>query len=181
MYTADQRGALAIDGQVDTVLGSVAAAFRMDQEEAERFREKSIARLIAALPFLAGSAHPVRTATQHVGIYVLSVRETRNSFYATEADDRYVYARLGPISSFEGGDERIIRRGMALLALNMVNDYARDVSLDRMLGKHNPVASGAWNYEAIVRELQRHIEVVDCPHMDDIMASDEGADGYWEW
>lgn len=174
-------GSVNVDTRIDSVLGAVAQAFRMDAEETSRFMSKPIARLIAALPFLAGANRPERTAAEHLGAYVLSVRETRSLGYATTDDDGDVFDRLAPIARFDGGDPPIIRRGMALLAMVMVRDYARDASLDRMLGKHNPIGSGAWDYDALVAQLTGYIDAVDCPRMDEIMDSDAGTESWWDW
>lgn len=164
-----------------TVMTDVAAAFRMSAEETERFTGHPIARLIAALPFVAGCERPERTAAVHLGTYVLSVRDTRHLFYATESDDRGVFARLEPIAQFDGGDPAVIEKGMALIALNMVVDYRRDRELDSAVGKHNPFASGAWEADSVVAELHRTIEATACPELETIMSGGDGTESYWAW
>lgn len=67
-------GSVNVDTRIDSVLGAVAQAFRMDAEETSRFMSKPIARLIAALPFPAGPNRPKRTAAEHFGTYVLSAQ-----------------------------------------------------------------------------------------------------------
>ncbi len=163
---------------------NVAEAFAMDESERTRFAAKPIARLIAALPYLAGCDRPERTAIEHLGVYVLSVRSTRNAFFASPEDDHDVLARLEPIMRFRGGDRSIIDRGMALIALIMVVDYSRDMGIDRVLGKHNPIASGAWDAEEMTTELRMRIAAIDCPQMEAIMGSsegDEGTEDWWSW
>jgi len=163
---------------------NVADAFAMDESERTRFASKPIARLIAALPYLAGCERPERTAIEHLGVYVLSVRSTRCAFFASPDDDRDVFARLEPIMRFRGGDRSIIERGMTLLALNMVADYDRDQGVDRVLGKYNPIAAGTWDADAMAGALRRRATEIDCPEMDEIMSStegDEGADDWWSW
>jgi len=163
---------------------NVAEAFAMDQSERTRFAAKPIARLIAALPYIAGCERPERTAIEHLGVYVLSVRCTRYAFFATPDDDRDILARLEPIMRFRGGRRSIIERGMALLALNMVADYSRDQGVDRVLGKYNPIAAGAWDADEMAGALRRRVAEIDCPEMDEIMSStagDEGADDWWSW
>lgn len=167
--------------RINPLLNGVAAAFRMGEDEAARFAAHPVARLIAAIPFLAGCSRPERTAAEHLGTYVLSVRETRSLFFAAPDDDGSVYDRLRPIMRFEDGDERIIRRGMATLALNMVHDYARDVAVDRIIGKHNPVGTGAWDGDAMIAGLRAEIAAHECPAMDEIMDSESDTDGYWRW
>ena len=165
----------------ETTLAEVAAAFRMNAEERQRFCSKPIARLIAALPHLAGCDRANRISAEHLGVYVLSVRETRHLFFATPDDDRDVFARLHPIMRFHGGDPRILDRGMALIALTMVLDYARDVEVDRAVGKYNPVAAGAWDADAIIANLRDRIRSVDCPEMDAIMDAEDDVENWWQW
>lgn len=164
-----------------SIIDEVAGAFRMEGSEADRFRNHWAVNLIAALPFLAGARHPERTAATHLGTYLLSIRETKRRFYADEDDDKDVMARLEPIAHFVGGDQAIIDRGLARLALNMVVDYHRDQTVDSMLGKHNPVALGVWDAEEIVAELRQKISRTPCPAMDEIVAADppDDAEEFW--
>lgn len=165
----------------DRALLDVADAFAMDEEERIRFCAKPVARLIAAIPYLAGCERPRRTAIEHLGVYVLSVRATRSAFFASPEDDHDVLARLDPIMRFRGGNRQIVDRGMAVLGLNMIVDYDRDRRVDSVLGKYNPIGSGAWDGEALAEQFRRRIAEVDCPQMDEIMNSDEGSDDWWTW
>ncbi|MFW5784439.1 MAG: hypothetical protein ACOCY8_07980 [Spirochaetota bacterium] len=163
------------------VLKLVAESFRMDEDETRRFTEKRVARLIAALPFLAHAENPERTAANHASTYVLSVRECAPIYFPKAQDDDDVYARLKEISRFEGGDRSIIERGMALLALLMVRDYARDVEADKKAGKHNPVASGAWDPERLTESLVQTIQKTPCAEMDEIMSPEPEPMSWWGW
>ena len=145
---------------------AVGRAFRMDTEDLASFRKKPVAQLIAAIPFLAGCDQPARTAVAHLGTYILSIRETKPFFNADPTDDGDILDRLRLIMNFRGGDAAIIDRGMALLGLTMVIDYQRDMQIDEAMGKHNPVASGAFDYEAIRADLKSRVEAVACPAMD---------------
>ncbi len=120
----------------------VAEAFRMTPDERERLSQGRIAKLIAAIPFLAGCEDAERTAVAHLGTYLLSTRETKCYFNARSEDGTSVLERLRLGSNFKGGDARIIEKGLCLLALNMVSDYKRDIEEDERLGKYNPIAAG---------------------------------------
>ncbi|MFW5688750.1 MAG: hypothetical protein ACOC1U_04180 [Spirochaetota bacterium] len=170
-----------VRARADAALAQVADSFGMSRDERGRFETKPVARLIASLPFLAGCARAERTSVEHLGIYVLSVKSTRSVFFATEADDIDVFERLGPIMRFSGGDRRIIDRGMALIALMMVKDYVRDQHVDAILGKHNPVSTGAWDADAMIAELTSRVRDVSCPEMEEIMALGEDVDGWWTY
>ena len=143
-------------------------AFRMTAEEKEWFCEGRIAKLIAAIPFLAGCEDAERTAVAHLGTYLLSTRETKRYFNAQPEDKASVLERLRLGSNFKGGDARIIEKGLCLLALNMVSDYHRDLDEDARLGKYNPIAAGAWDYKTVVADLEYRIVCVDCQEMDEL-------------
>ncbi len=157
----------------------VGEAFRMTVEEKKSFAEGRIARLIAAIPFLAGCEEAERTAVAHLGTYVLSLRETKRYFNARPGDDMSALDRLRLISSFKGGDARIIERGLCLLALNMVSDYKRDIEEDAALGKYNPIAAGAWDYEDTVIDLKYKIMSIECEEMEGLMPIDMIPMSFW--
>ena len=162
----------------DTISDDLAAAFRMPEEEKMRFKDKDIAKLIAAIPFLAGCEDAERTAVSHVGIYVLSNRETKLYYNAHFSDNESVFERLRLISSFKGGNPDIIKKGMALIALTMLNDYKRDVYIDETLGKYNPVADNEFDYEGLKKDLETRIRSVKCFEMDEIL-DEAGTRGFW--
>jgi hypothetical protein len=152
------------------IAGRVAEAFRMTEEEKVWLFNGKIAKLIAAIPFLAGCEDAERTAAAHLGTYLLSVRETKCYFNAQVADKVSVLERLRLISNFKGGDQKIIERGLCLLALNMVSDYHRDIEEDAALGKYNPIAAGDWDFESTVVDLEYKILSVNCEEMDEIVS-----------
>jgi hypothetical protein len=148
---------------------AVSLAFRFTEDERQFLKEKSVARLIAAIPFLAGCEDAERTSIAHLGTYLLSVKETKRYFNANPEDSQSVVERLRLIGNFKGGNQAIIDRGMNLLALNMISDYRRDAEEDVFLRKFNPVSVGDFDYAASVAELTERIEEVPCPEMDRIM------------
>ena len=158
------RTRLFQDAKWDELSDLVAKAFRMSDEESQRFRGSMVAKLIAAIPFLAGCEDAERTAVAHLGTYLLSTRETKRYFNTQPGDSASPLERLRLGSRFKGGDQRIIERGLCLLALNMVSDYKRDLEEDRLLGKYNPIAAGTgisrirsrtWNGRSPVRPARR--------------------------
>lgn len=158
---------------------AVGHAFRMEPAEREWLRAKPVARLVAALPFIAGCKQPERTAAAHLGTYLLSIREAKPYFNATEEDDADIMDRLRLGMSFNGGDQAIIDKGMALLALNMVDDYERDVQIDAAMGKYNPVASGAFDAERVRTELRSRINAVEIPGLSTVLGKGEDIMGTW--
>lgn len=165
--------------QWPVIVDAVGQAFRMDDAEREWLAAKPIARLIGALPFIAGCDLPQRTAVAHLGTYILSGRETKSYFNADVEDDGDILARLRLIMNFSGGDPDVIDSGMARLALNMIEDYRRDVQIDAALGKYNPVASGAFDYETIREDLQQRIANSDGAPFQEVMGQDASPFSFW--
>ncbi|OHD79151.1 MAG: hypothetical protein A3J97_01255 [Spirochaetes bacterium RIFOXYC1_FULL_54_7] len=161
------------------IADNLAAAFRMNPLEADTLRKNRMARLVAALPFLAGCEDAGRTAVAHLGTYLLSVRETKRWFCATPEDSSSIMERLRLGSSFKGGDKDILQRGMSLLALNMISDYKRDLSEDAALGKYNPLGAGDFKFEETVEELEWAIAKRPCDEMDEIITAGEMPLSYW--
>ena len=163
----------------ENIAASVADAFRMDKEEREWFQNKNLAKLIAAIPYLAGCEDPGRTAITHLGAYILSIR-IKTVANCQPTDDADLLRRLEMINNFIGGDQAIIQKGMSLIALNMISDYARDIKEDRLFGKYNPVDSGTFNYENEKKRLEANIVSVECREMDEIMSLDASITSLWE-
>jgi hypothetical protein len=171
--------ALFSDELWSEIAGDLAAAFRMDAREAEALRVNRIAKLVAALPFLAGCEDAGRTAVAHLGTYLLSVRETKRWFCATPADGSSIMERLRLGASFKGGDKDILERGMSLLALNMISDYKRDLDEDAARGKYNPIAAGDFAFEETVESLLWAIAKRPSDEMDGIISPGEMPLSYW--
>jgi hypothetical protein len=161
------------------IVDAVGYAFRMDEDERRWLADKPVARLIGAIPFVAGCANPQRTAVTHLGTYILSGRETKPFFNAVELDDDDVFARLRPIMTFRMGDQDLINAGMALLALNMIEDYRNDVQIDAAVGKYNPVASGAMDYDELHGTLSSLIAQDHWVLYSEVVGEDVGTLGYW--
>lgn len=161
------------------ISNDLAAAFRLDAAEAGALKVNRIAKLVAALPFLAGCEDAGRTAVAHLGTYLLSVRETKPWFCARPEDGASLFERLRLGANFKGGDEAVIRRGMSLLALNMISDYKRDLEEDAAAGKYNPLAAGDFVFEEAVEELEWAIAKVPCDEMDEIITAGEMPLSYW--
>lgn len=165
----------------DSISEDVTSAFRMDKEEKNQFKAKKIAKLIGCLPFLAECEDAKRTAIVHLGTYILSCRETKPYFHPTKGDNENIFERLRLINCFKGGNKNIIRKGMSLIALTMLNDYKRDINIDETLGKYNPLGDKVFNYENAEKELRDNIDKVECEKMDTIFNSDVGTYEFWSW
>ena len=56
------------------MVASVVATFAMDEADARRLEDNNATQLIGALPFLAGCAHPERTALSHLTTLIAASR-----------------------------------------------------------------------------------------------------------
>ncbi len=151
----------------------------MTAEETRKFQEKPLARLIGKLPFLAGCDDAERTAVAHLGIYLMSCRDTKPYFHPHEGDNGHILDRLRLIMSFRGGDRAIIDRGMALIGLQMLHDYKRDVEIDAAIGKYNPLAEGAFDFETTRDELLATIRATESEEMDEDYDDEIAPLSYW--
>jgi len=159
---------------------AASAAFRLDEEESAWLAQSKTARLIAALPFLAGCDQPARTALAHVSVYLLASRNVSRALFDHQPeDDTDVFRRLALISRFEGGDRKILDRGMKLLAVQMVCGYARDQAKDTVTGEYNPLLSRAWDAGSLIDRLISEIVDTECPEMDALFTTQDAKFSWW--
>lgn len=172
-YSRDFTDALWAD-----LADSVTRAFRFTDEERSRFMKNRLAKLIAAIPFIASCSDPERTAVSHLGTYILSVRSKKFAL-AKPTDDTYLLRRIELLSNYIGGNRKIIKRGVSLIALVMLEDYHRDQKADSGAGKYNPINSGAFDYASCRRKLVKGIHKIECPQMDEILDASKCESTFW--
>lgn len=161
--------------------GTVAGAYGMDAAGSKALQANTAAKLVCALPFLAGCHEPERTALAHLSTFVLASSDrARAAFDHKKEDDRDPLARLAVISHFEGGDPALVQRGMKLLALILINGYRRDVKADAQAGEYNPIGSKAWNPDQKIAALQADIAAVPSPAMDAIVGPGAAVQTFWQ-
>ncbi len=165
----------------EMLCGDVCAAFQFSDRKKELLGKKNIARLIGALPFLAGCQNQKQTAIAHLSVYILSLSPTTKEIYYHQIweDDKHVLNRLRPINNFVGGNPLVIKKGMSLLALNMLSDYQRDIDKDFEKQKYNPIGAGRWEFVKMKNQLLETINSIDCPEIDDIMDPGIACQGFW--
>lgn len=164
----------------DELSGKTAKAFRMWPWTAAELKKNRTARLIAALPFIAGCEHPERTALAHLATFVLASSEScKRVFDHDESDNASPTARLAPIADFQGGDKAVIEEGMARLAMIMANGYQKDLEKDKKSGEYNPILAGAWKHETMASGLKSAITTEAVKTIDSVMTKDEALRSYW--
>jgi hypothetical protein len=160
---------------------TISTAFSFESDRASRLNASRTARLVAALPWIAGCRRPMRTALSHLATFVLAGTEAaRRDFDHAKDDDFDVLARLAPIASFEGGDPALIARGLKLLGMVMINGYRRDAESDGIKGWYNPVGEKAWDAKGKIAALRADVMATPSPEMDAIMTADESVRTYWD-
>ncbi|OHD80967.1 MAG: hypothetical protein A3J97_14825 [Spirochaetes bacterium RIFOXYC1_FULL_54_7] len=160
---------------------TTAEAFRMDAREGRKLAGSRTARLIGSLPFAAGCPQAERLALAHLGNFVLASRDpARAIFDHKPTDDSDPLTRLQCISDFPGGEQAIIRKGMALLGLIMCSGYRHDRSKDAESNTYNPLNSGAWDLSRIEEVLGSETSSSIAPELDDLMTVEEAIESWWE-
>lgn len=150
----------------ELLVDKTAISFRLNIKERELLTKSKVAKLIGLLPFIAGCKYPERTALNHLSAYLIAAKGAKNEFYHTIEDDEKILDRLQCINHFMGGDKKVLEKGMKLLALVMVHDYKRDIEVDRIRGKYNPLTGGMWSYTELVKQLTDDIHSIRSPEID---------------
>lgn len=158
MTNAEQLNEIAhLENYWLRISGIIAETFRMDPEERARLQKHPTARLIGCLTWIAGTRKPERDGISNLAVYIMSIRETKAWYAHLPDDDRTVYERLNHIMNFSGGSELLKAKGMALIALQMLNDYRRDQEADLLKGKYNPLNAGTWDLQQLRSQLLQTI------------------------
>ncbi|MCF7945011.1 MAG: hypothetical protein K9L75_05705 [Spirochaetia bacterium] len=130
-----------------------AAAFCLSSEQARKLRKSRTARLIALIPFISESPQPERDAVSGAAVYILSIKFPTKMYYShSKEDDKDIMQRLKNLLNYSGGNRAVQHSGLALLSLNMLNGYKRDMERDRITNKYNPLNSGKWDFNSLYRE-----------------------------
>ena len=133
--------------------------YRLTDEETEKLSNSSTARIIAAIPFVAGCYRPEVTAIAHLSLYMNEIKGFQKYCACSMLDDNDIYERLEPISHFRGGDKKIIKCGMDTLAYIMVEGYHKSAKADAENGNYNPFNTGNWNYKILKKMLTKAVFV----------------------
>lgn len=157
----------------------LADSFRLESGGRKALSENRIARLIAAIPFEAGCEAPMRTALDHLSTYYVAATGGKSAFGHTPEDNVRPDKRLERISRFEGGDKAVIRKGMALLTINMLAGYRRDLDDDASRSKYNPLADSSIDFEKETKKLEAAIRAVDSPAIDNILSVETAYAIWW--
>ncbi len=130
-----------------------------------------LCRLIGMLPGIAGTNQPLRDGFTNLSLFLLSKHTPVKEVYEHKPqDDQDILRPLIPYCHFTGGDDRILSRGMHLIAMVLLMDYKKNSESDLDNNRYNPLNSGQWDYEAVMETLGLCVEDIDCPVMDEILS-----------
>jgi len=150
------------------IVNEAASVFRLTDSEKETLNNSTTAKIIATIPFAAKCINAERTAIAHIGLYLMEKRGFQQYCAHLPEDDSDIFKRLAFISTFEGGNAKIIRHGMNMLALIMIEGYKQSAKKDLRNGIYNPIANGKWNHRKIKNELLEQLSEIECPMLDEL-------------
>ncbi len=142
-------------------VSEISKVFRFTEEETNWLTNCKTAKLIATIPFAAKCIEPERTAIAHLCIYIAEIKGFQKYFAHQPSDDFDIYNRLAFISTFEGGNKRIIEEGMNILALIMIEGYHQSEKIDSQNNVYNPFVSKTWNYEQVSEQIKIKLKTLN--------------------
>ncbi len=168
-------------GLLKSMKDRIGTTFGFSADELAAFSASRTVNLILSLPFIAGCADPERTALAHAAVYLLAIKGGQEPFDHCAEDDKAILARLRLISSFKGGDSKLLEKGMSLLALQMLCGYDRDRKKDQASNYYNPLNAGVWNFETEKAKLVTTIESITSEQIDTIMTTKDATVLLWTY
>lgn len=170
---ADEYNMLMIntDDNWNNLVSEVLKGMPELEERREYILEHRLCKLIGMLPFIAETKQPLRDGFTNLSLFLLSKHTpVRDVYEHNPQDDQDIMRPLIPYCHFTGGDEKILSRGMHLVAMVLIMDYKKNMDQDLDQNRYNPLNSGQWNYEGIMETLSLCVEDLYCPEMDEILS-----------
>lgn len=158
----------------DYIVDETARLYNLSQQEKERLYNSRTARIIATIPYAAKCDFPERTAIAHIMLYEAEKKGFQKFCAHFPEDDSDIYRRLALISTFEGGNPKIIEYGMNMLAMIMIEGYHKSEENDAKTGTYNPFVSGVWNYQELKKMLLKKMDGFCNPLLDGVYYRDYG-------
>ena len=160
----------------------ISILFQFTIDDKKKLSANKMAKLVAAIPYLALCKEPKRTALSHLSILFLAAHESgKDVFVHNFSDNSSLLNRLERISHFDGGNQNIINRGMNLLCIIMLSDHIKDSIEDKSNKKYNPVESLVWNAQRQIEILEKKINGTDCDSMEKIISVNEAKANWWHY
>lgn len=156
----------------DYLVKEITTVFSLSLQESEKLANSKTAKIIASLPFVANCIEPERTAIAHLVLYMAEIKGFQQYCAHVSSDDKMLLRRLDFISTFEGGDQKIIEHGMYMLALIMLEGYKKSSKKDAKMNIYNPLVSGTWNYQKEKNKIITKLSETEVPKLDNLYYND---------
>ncbi len=128
-----------------------------------------VARLVAALPFIAGCPKPDELAAKNVDTLI---KEIKNPGPFAHRAGMSLRKRLAPGDNWKGAaNPRAAEKGMLLLELASLQDHFRDREVDLASKTPNPLNEG-MDYQKEKDRLVKAINAISSPEIDQITTAD---------
>ena len=149
--------------------------------DAKQWQDKKVARLVAAIPYLAGAADPDRQAVSNL-LVLHGAAKARKLFDHRKTDDADLMRRLASFDFGRSADPKVVQYGLNLLALVMIADHEKDLEADKKAGKYNPVASGVWKADIQKKQIQTALSADASSQklFSDVMTPEQAVQAWWE-
>lgn len=154
------------------LVNEITNVFSLSQKETEKLLNSSTAKIIATIPFIANCVEPERTAIAHLTLYLAEIKGFQKYCAHLPSDDKDIYNRLAFISTFEGGNHKIIEHGMNILALIMLEGYKESSEQDKKNNIYIPIVSKKWDYQIIKNQILLKLSEIEVPQLDNIYYTD---------
>jgi len=146
----------------------------------DKVRRNPVARLIGWLPYLAKTDQPERDSITNLTVYLMaSYGSSKEIFSHSKDDSNSVYVCLSSLMNFTRGNEELLCRGLSLISMVLLNHYQILKKDDQRQGRINPLNTGAWDYAALMKELEDNVNSVPCRKMDHILNLESISLCYW--
>ncbi len=159
----------ALQSFITEVFEAIVQTFRFTEDEKADFLGNQVAQLVAAIPFVAECEDAKRTALAHLAIYFTELRGGSVIGAHSKSDNFTIYERLRLLSSFKGGNQKVIHHGMTILSLIMLEGYKKSSKQDADNSEYNPLNDGSWDYVALKTSLKNDITQNPCKDLDNII------------
>ena len=115
-----------------------------------------LAKIVASAPYVAGSEDSDRYAVMNL-IALYTAKSLPEVYSARESDSKDIYKRFDGLYYGYNADKKVVQYVKDYLALTMLSNYKKDVSVDKAAGKYNPASQKSFNIDKKITDLSEKI------------------------
>lgn len=132
----------------------------LNNQEQELLSQSLVAKILGAIPYLAGCDNPDQLAVLEVSLYIVAMRN-KELFSHREKQTIRERINTGFLSPLREGDPNIVDFGLTLLELISLNDHKSDLTSDLLNEHSNPLTDGNILYFPSKQILIKKLESFD--------------------